>query len=121
MTALSYLMDEHVDAALAVGGRRRAPDLSVWRIGEPGVPSLGTLDPQILVWCEASNAVLVTNNRASMPGHLTDHLAAGHHVPGIFVLNDDLGLGETIEELLNAAYASLEDGYRDQIRFLPLD
>lgn len=113
-------MDEHVDAALSDGLRRRAPDLIVWRIAEPGAPSLGTLDPQILLWCEANGSVLVTNNRASMPGHLGDHLADEHHVPGIFVLNDALSLGETIDELLNAAYASLEDEYRDQIRFLPL-
>lgn len=55
-----------------------------------------------------------------MPGHLADHLAAGSHVPGIFMLNPELSMGETIEELLDAAYASLEGEYQDQIRYLPL-
>jgi hypothetical protein len=29
---------------------------------------------------------LATYNRASMPIHLRDHLAAGRHIPGVFVL-----------------------------------
>ena len=55
-----------------------------------------------------------------MPIHLANHVAAGQHVPGIFMLDPDLRIGETIEELLDAAYASLEDEYPDQIRYLPL-
>ncbi|MDJ0514740.1 MAG: DUF5615 family PIN-like protein [Trichodesmium sp. MO_231.B1] len=46
--------------------RRRKPDLVVWAVGEPGTPSKGTLDPDILVWCEVNNFILVTNNRTSI-------------------------------------------------------
>ena len=35
-------------------------------------------------------------------------------------LNPKLALGETIENLLDAASLSLEEEYRDQIRHLPL-
>lgn len=30
---------------------------------------------------------------------MRDHLAAGHHIPGIFTLNPSMSIGETIEEL----------------------
>jgi len=55
----------------------REPRLTIWKIGMPGVPPSGTLDPEILLWCEGNDFILVTNNRKSMPVHLADHLAAG--------------------------------------------
>ena len=70
-----------------------------WRVGLPGAPPLGTLDPDILTWCEAKGFILVTNNRRSLAVHLTDHLAQSRHVPGIFVMNSKMSIGDTLEEL----------------------
>jgi hypothetical protein len=55
-----------------------------------------------------------------MPVHLIDHLAQGQHIPGIFQINPSMSLGETIEELVLAALASLDGEYGDQISYLPL-
>ena len=54
-----------------------------------------------------------------MPVHLKDHLAAGHHVPAIFILNPDMTMGETIDELAFLWAASEPDEYADQIEYLP--
>jgi hypothetical protein len=89
-------------------------------IGEPNTPLKGTLDPEILIWCEAHKFVMITNNRTSMPVHLVEHINIGHHVPGIFILNPDMGIGETIEELILVAEASFEEEYQDQIINLPI-
>jgi len=97
---IRYLLDEHVDSTLRAQLLRHEPDLVVWMIGDPGAPKRGTLDPDLLLWCEANDFVLVTNNRKSMPVHLQDHLAAGHHVPGILTLNPHMTLGATIDQLL---------------------
>jgi len=115
-----YLLDEHVAESLRKGLHARYPDIVVWRIGDPTAPPIGALDPEILVWCDAHGFSLVTNNRDSMPDHLRDHLAAGRHVPGIFTLNRNLSINETIEELaLIWAIAQTEE-YRDQITYLPI-
>jgi hypothetical protein len=66
---------------------------------KPGVPSRGTPDPDILRWRETQQFVLVTYNRASMPVHLIDHLAAGHHIVGLFVLRGKMSIGQIIEAL----------------------
>ena len=66
---------------------RAAPELVVWIVADPGAPSRGAFDPDILVWCEEHRFVLVTNNRKSIPRHLADHLALDRHVPGILVIN----------------------------------
>jgi hypothetical protein len=55
-----------------------------------------------------------------MPVHLADHLAQNRHVPGIFILNPNLSIGENLEELMLAALASEEDEYQDRIVYLPL-
>src|SRR4051812_24847871 len=117
---MRYLLDEHLDPTYRVQLLRTAPDLDVWIIGDPGAPAYGTKDPDILTWCEAYNFVLVTNNRRSMPRHLTDHLANGGHVPGILVINPTTSRGELIEELAFVAGASVEDEYRDLLLYLPL-
>ena len=89
---LKYLLDEHIPPVYRVQMLRRAEtmtlpsELVVWAIGDPDAPPRGTLDPEILLWCESQNFVLVTNNRRSMPVHLADHLASDHHTSGIFTI-----------------------------------
>jgi Domain of unknown function (DUF5615) len=116
---LKYLLDENVDRAYLLQLRRQEPELTVLIIGDPGNPPKGTPDPEILRWCEANGFVLITNNRASMPVHLADHIAEGRHIPGIFILNSDLNIGGNLEELILAAIASIEDEYQDRIVYLP--
>ena len=114
------LLDEHVAHSYAVQLRKREPALTVRVIGEPGAPATGTLDPGVLMWCEANGYILVTNNRNTMPRHLAEHLTTGHHVPGILILNPDEGIGRTIDELLLIAGAGFAAEYMDRITFLPV-
>ncbi|MFB2893730.1 DUF5615 family PIN-like protein [Aerosakkonemataceae cyanobacterium BLCC-F50] len=118
--SLKYLLDENVDPTYKTQLHRRNPDIVMWVVGEPGTPPRGTLDPEILCWCEEYDFVLVTNNRTSMPVHLTDHIAAGRHVPGIFILNPKLSMGQTIEDLIFVAEASFKNEYQDRIVNLPV-
>jgi len=120
MSPIKYLLDENVDRAIRAGLHRHWPDMVVWIIGDPDAPQRGTHDPDILLWCEANNFTLVTNNRASMPDHLRSHIAAGRHIPGIFILNPSMTVGETIDELALIWGASEADEYIDLLRFLPI-
>jgi hypothetical protein len=117
---LKYLVDENVNPAYPRQLRRKKPDLTIRVIGETATPSRGTLDPEILVWCETYDFALVTNNRASMPVHLAEHIQQGHHIPGIFILNPSLSLGQNIDELILIAEVAFEDEFNDQIVFLPV-
>ncbi|MBW4581625.1 MAG: DUF5615 family PIN-like protein [Tildeniella nuda ZEHNDER 1965/U140] len=112
-------MDENVDPLYQKQLRRLNPDLVVWAVGDPGAPAKGTLDPEILHWCEEHTFILVTNNRASMPLHLADHIAHDRHIPGIFILSSDLSVGQSLDELQLIAEASLEGEYQDQMIYLP--
>ena len=113
-------MDENVDPVYKTQLLLRDRDLVVWAVGDEGAPPKGTLDPEILIWCEEYGFVLVTNNRTSMPPHLAEHLALGRHIPGIFILNPNMSIGETMSELILIALASVDDEYQDYISHLPL-
>ncbi len=113
-------MDENVDPIYTKQLRRVCPNLFIMAVGDITAPPRGTLDPEILLWCEANNYILVTNNRKSMPVHLADYLTLDHHIPGIFILSPKLSIGENIEQLVLIAEGSLDNEYQDRIEFLPL-
>ena len=105
MSEIHFLIDENVDDALRKGLHLHYPDIVAWRIGDPDAPPFGTLDPDILVWCEE---------------HMRDHLEAGRHVPGMFTINANMSIGDTIEQLAIIAGASSPDEYADQMNYLPI-
>jgi Domain of unknown function (DUF5615) len=118
--AIQYLFDENVDPAYVNQIRRRNPDLVVLAVGELTAPAKGTLDPQILIWCEIQNFILVTKNGRSMPVNLTDHLERNRHILGIFILNYKMSIGQNIDELILIYQGSFDDEYQDKIEHLPL-
>lgn len=89
-------------------------------MGAPGAPAKGTLDPELLGWCEEHSFVLVTNNRKSMPVHLASHVAGGGHIAGIILLNAALPVGVTIDELRLIATVGDAARFCDQISYLPI-
>lgn len=117
---LKYLIDENVNPLYPKQIRQKEPNIIVKVVGELNIPPKGTLDPEIIDWCEDNNFVLVTNNRTSMPVHLAEHIAKNCHIPGIFILNPNLSIGENLEELILIALASEENEYQDMIVYLPL-
>ena len=54
------------------------------------------------------------------PRHVTDHIKNGRHVPGIFELNPNMSIRETVEELLLIWGASEMKEYQDVIIYLPI-
>ncbi len=114
-----FLIDENISPRYRTQLLRHEPSLTVLVIGDEDVPARGTPDPEILEWCEQNQFNLITNNRQSMPEHLSDHLSAGHHVPGIFTINLEVPMGKIIDQLLLIVGASDEEEYIDQIIYIP--
>ena len=110
---IKYLTDENVDLVYMKQIRRREPEIVVRAVGEPTAPPKGTLDPEILEWCEINQFVLVTNNRTSMPPHLTNHPKEGRHIPGILILSANMSIGAIIDELIFLARAVSDEEFQD--------
>ena len=115
-----FLIDENMTPEYRTQLLRHESSLKVLAVGDEGAPPKSTPDPEILVWCEQNDFILITNNRESMPQHLSDHLSEGNHVPGIFTINIEEPMGKIIQELLLIVGASEEEEYIDRITYIPL-
>lgn len=120
MSTICFLLDEHVPPFIQAQLARLEPNLRVYMIGDDLAPVRGTPDPGVLLWIEAHGCLLVTNNRASMPGHLADHLALGHHVPGIIQLPRRMNIRAVLDDLWLIWAAAQPDEFQDQIVHLQL-
>ena len=115
-----FLLDENVSPEIASGVVRRNNAVDILYVGGPRAPDKGTLDPVILLFCERERRTFVTNNRKSMPAHLTDFAAQGQHHWGIFKIREGATIGELIEELLLLWGGSEAMEHRDLMRWIPL-
>ena len=120
MSGHDYLFDENVPLVISTQLQRREPSIRVYTIGDEAAPPKGTLDPDILKWIETNNCLLITNNRASIPVHLKDHLAQGLHIPGIIQLPRRMDIRMVLEDLLLIYLFGEPDEFQDQIIYLPL-
>jgi hypothetical protein len=118
--SLKYLLDEHVAPALAAAIRNLEPEIDVRNVGDSTAPPRGTLDPEILQWCETEKFVLLSNDRSTLPVHVSDHVAQGGRLPGVFLLNTRWTLSQTAEHLVFVALVSFNDEYENQVRHLPI-
>ena len=104
--------------ALRLHNRSTSLPLDVTRVGdEPDLP-LGLQDPEILLWAERENRIIVSADRKTMTAHLASHLKAGHHLPGLFIILPTAKTLAVVEFLVTAAYASEPDEWLDQVVFI---
>jgi hypothetical protein len=120
MSTVKFLCDEDVKTALVACMGRLDPGMEIVAIGQPDVPTKGTLDPDLLLWAEKEGFALLTRDKNTMPGHVRDHLAGGHHSWGVFMLRDHRPWREITEDLLAIWSASSAEEWVDQIIWIPM-
>ena len=114
-----FLLDKHVNPAIQRQLNRLAPTLEVLVIGQSDVPPKGTSDPNLLIWLEENDYILVTENRSTIPVHLADHFAQERRIPGVFWVRPNVNIGQIIEELYLIWLVSTAEEYQDRTLFIP--
>jgi hypothetical protein len=116
-----FLLDENMSSGIISGILRHNASIDILRVGDPSAPPLGTLDPDILVFCEAERRLLITDNRSTMPGHIAEHLKSGRHYWGVLkTTSQALPIGQIIADLILIWEASAAEEYADREDWLPL-
>jgi predicted nuclease of predicted toxin-antitoxin system len=115
---LKLVSDENFNGDILRGLFRRRPDLDVARVQDIGLA--GALDPDILVWAAAESRIVLTHDRVTMPFCAYERVRAGQPMPGVFLVNDQMPLGQAIEELLLAVECLTHEECKDLVRFFPL-
>ena len=120
---LAFLLDEHLRGVLWRALQRHNAGgfelLDAIRVGdEPDLP-LGILDPAILLWTEREGRILISRDASTLAGHLADHLRAGNHCPGIFMVRRRCVLPQVVSFLVEAAYRSDAANWENRIEYIP--
>ena len=120
---LRYLLDEHFRGPLwraiqqhNAGG---AYPIDVSRVGDPADLPLGSLDRDNLLWDEHNGCVVVSFDKATMPGHLATHLQAGHHSPGVYLVRKNTTIPHVVDYLVISAYTTDPALLRDHYEYIP--
>ena len=120
---LRFLLDENLRGpmwdALQHHNATGAYTVDVLRVGDSLAPPLRTPDKDLLIWTEHADRVLVTLDKNTMPGHLSAHLRAGRHSPGVFLVRLNCTLARAASFVVAAAYASDPAEWRDRAAHIP--
>jgi len=111
------LSDENFNGEIVRGLLLRRPGLDLCRVQDVGLQESD--DPTILDWAAANNRIVLTHDRATMPDFAYARVAAGHLLPGMFVVNDRLAVGQAIEELLLIEACSEQKEWVNLVVYLP--
>jgi len=114
-----FLIDENLSPRLKLAVARLNPEIDILRIGESGSPPFGTSDPDILSYLEVARRMLVTDNRASMPGHLTNHWASEGQIWGLVWVRPNTPIQDIAQALLIIWEASEAEEWINRLEWIP--
>jgi len=119
---LTFLLDEHLRGPLWKAIQRHNNQseypIDADRVGDPDDLALRSADPDILSWAERENRIIITLDENTIPNHLADHLKAGRHSPGVFIIRQSSSLARVISFLEAVAHASEAHEWRDSIHYV---
>jgi hypothetical protein len=120
--SVKFLFDENIGGALweAVRSFNQYAlfPIEALRVGDSTDLPKGADDATVLRWAERNGRVLVSLDKRTLPNHLARHLAAGHHLPGLFLISHVTSIDEIIELLAVAAQSEDPLAWQDLIEYL---
>jgi len=114
-----FLIDENLTPRLKAALLRYDAEIDVLRVGDPAAPPLKTLDPDILRYLEAAQRFLVTDNRSSIPTHITEHAASGGRHWGVAWTRPGIRIGSLAETLYLIWAVSEAEEWLDRTVWIP--
>ena len=97
---LKLLSDENFAGDILRGLYRRRPGLDVVRVQDVGLGA--TSDPDILAWAAVEGRILLTHDRDTMPLFAYQRVGPAQAMPGVFLVSDQMPIGQAIDEILLA-------------------
>jgi predicted nuclease of predicted toxin-antitoxin system len=115
---IAFLVDQNFNEHIVDGLTRRDATLEFTHVRDVGLAA--ATDPLILEWAAAHGLVLLTHDRKTMPSFAHERVAAGLPMPGVFLVNDDMPVGQAIDELLIAAHCLSPEECQDVVKYFPM-
>lgn len=119
---LAFLLDENLRGRLWQHIQEhnvKSPDpIDAVRVGDLQDLPLGSTDPDILMWAERENRILLSRDPNTMPAHLAAHLTLGRRSPGICFVRF-VPLAEVVDHVALVAHAGVAGDFENRVVFIP--
>jgi hypothetical protein len=110
--------DENFNNDILRGLLRRVQGLDIVRIQDTEIA--GADDPTMLEWCASANRILLTHDIRTVSKYAYERVNQGLPMPGVVEVNNSLGIGQAIEELILFVEASDAEEWDNRVIFLPM-
>lgn len=114
---LRLLFDETFDHDILRGVLKQLPDADLLTV--QGAKRRRTPDPDLLAWAADDGRIIVTHDVNTMTKYAYDRLKAGEVMPGVFIVPDDLEIGDAIEQLVLLIACSDASEWENRVLHLP--
>lgn len=115
---IRFVADENFNNHVVRGLRLGNSKIDIVRIQDIGLSSAD--DSIILEWAVKEKRVLLTHDVETIPEFAYERVRAGLKIPTIFIVAQDIPIGNVIEDLLLVSEYSEENEWEDQIHYFPL-
>lgn len=116
---IALLADENFNGRILEGMLRENSELDIVRAQD--IPEIYTQpDPDLLEWAAQHNRILLTHDENTIPMYAYDRIDAELPMPGVFLVQQDMAIGQAIDQLLAAIGASFPGEYENRVEFFPL-
>lgn len=115
---ICLLVDQNFNEKIVDGLTRRDATLDFVHVRDVGLAAAP--DPAILDWAASALRVLLTHDRKTIPPIALARVAAGEPMPGVFLVDDQMPIGQAIDELLIAIHCLSAEECKDIVKYFPM-
>ena len=115
---IAFLVDQNFNEHIVDGLTRRDASLEFTHVRDIGLAAAP--DPAILEWAPTHGLVLLTHDRKTIPPFAYARVAGGLPMPGVFLVSDNLPIGQAIDELLIAIRCLSPEECKDLVTYFPM-
>jgi predicted nuclease of predicted toxin-antitoxin system len=115
---ISFLVDQNFNEHIVDGLTRRDANLVFARVRDVGLAAAP--DPTILEWAAIHGLVVLSHDGKTIPPFAHARVAAGQPLPGVFLVDDRMPIGQAIDEILLAAHCLTPDECKDMVKYFPI-
>ena len=115
---IRLLVDQNFNGHILDGLTRRDPTVDLTHVRDMGLSAAS--DATLLEWAATQGRVLLTHDRRTIPRLAYARVAAGQPLPGVFLVRDDMPIGQAIDEILLAVHCLAPEECKDIVKYFPL-
>jgi hypothetical protein len=115
---LRLISDQNFSGRILRGVGLRIQDLDLVRALDSGLAQAP--DPVLLQWAAEEERILLTHDVNTIPGFAYNRVRAGLGMPGVFLVDSHMAIGEAIDQLVVVIECSTPEEWKDRVEFFPL-